>query len=89
MKFDEDPRIKVARKSLVISWVFYFIYLAAVMASSYLLGTKPYLLGLPRWVAVGNIFIPVLFVIMVIFVAEKFIPDIPLTDNDKNGEEEE
>jgi len=89
MKFDEDPRIKVARKSLVISWVFYFFYLAAVMVSSYLLGTKPYLFGLPRWVAIGNILIPVLFVIMVIFVAEKFIPDIPLTDNDKNGEEEE
>jgi len=57
------------------------------MVSSYLLGIKPYLWGLPRWVAIGNIAVPVVFVIMLIFVVEKFIPDIPLTDDKEKPEE--
>ena len=81
MKFVEDPRIKEGRKSLALAWIYFFIYLTAIMVLSYTLGIKPYLWGLPRWVAIGNVLVPIIFVIMLIFVVEKFIPDIPLTDN--------
>ncbi|UCF05242.1 MAG: DUF997 family protein [bacterium] len=84
MKFVEDPRIKEGRKSLALAWIYFFIYLTAILVLSYTLGIKPYLWGFPRWVAVGNIMVPIIFVIMLIFVVEKFIPDIPLTDDDKN-----
>lgn len=84
MKFVEDPRMKVGRKSLALAWIYFFIYLTAMMVLSYTLGVKPYLWGLPRWVAIGNVVIPIVFVIVLIFVVERFIPDIPLT----NGEEE-
>jgi len=80
MKFIEDPRIKEARKSLALAWIYFFIYLAAIMVLSYTLGITPYVWGLPRWVALGNIGIPALFVIALIFVVERCIPDIPLTD---------
>jgi len=32
MKFDEDPRIKVARKSLALSWLYFTIYVIVIMA---------------------------------------------------------
>lgn len=89
MKFIEDPRIKVGRKSLVLAWLYFFIYLIVIMCSSYLLGIKPYLWGLPRWVAIGNIVVPIVFVIMLIFVVEKFIPDISLTDDEEEQEKKE
>jgi len=88
MKFIEDPRIKVGRKSLALSWIFYTIYLIVIMALSYLLNTKPYIWGLPRWVAIGNIIVPIAFIIILIFVVEKCIPDIPLTDNEEPKEKE-
>lgn len=59
------------------------------MGLSYCLGIEPYTLGLPRWVAVGNLFVPFLFVLGLIFVVEKFIPDVPLTDREKEEEEPE
>jgi len=86
MKFDEDPRIKVARKSLALSWLYFTIYVIVIMACSYFLGIKPLVLGLPRWVAIGNILVPALFVIGLIFFIEKLIPDIPLTDNEESEE---
>ena len=89
MKFIEDPRIKVARKGLAIAWIFYAAYLIVILVSSYFLGIKPYIFGLPRWVAIGNLLIPIVFVIALIFVAEKLIPDIPLTDDDDEEESEE
>jgi uncharacterized membrane protein YhdT len=55
----------------------------AVMAASYLLGIKQRLWGLPRWVAIGNILLPVAFVILLVFVVEKLIPDVSLTDDPK------
>ncbi|MBL7111361.1 MAG: DUF997 family protein [Bacteroidales bacterium] len=87
MKFVEDPRIKVARRCLVLAWLYFSIYLIVIMGSSYLLGIKPYLWGLPRWVAIGNILVPVVFVLILIFVVEKFITDIPLTDDKEKPEE--
>ena len=89
MKFIEDPRIKVAKRGLVVAWIFFALYLIAILVLSYALGIKPYVLGLPRWVAIGNLLVPVAFVIALIFVAEKLIPDIPLTDNGDEEESEE
>ncbi len=84
MKFIEDPRIKVARKALTIAWLFLAIYLLVIMVISYTLGIKPYMWGLPRWVTIGNIIIPIVFIILLVFVVEKFIPDIPLTDDEES-----
>lgn len=89
MQLNEDPRIKAARKGFGLAWIYFSIYVAAVMGLSYLLGTKPYLWGLPRWVTIGNIVVPVVFVILLIFVVEKFIPDVPLTDEKQKPEKKE
>lgn len=88
MRFIEDPRMKVARRILALGWVYFTLYLAVIMVTSFILGTKPYVWGLPRWVAIGNIIVPAFFVILLVFVAEKLIPDIPLTDGKKREEEE-
>jgi len=82
MKWTEDPRTKISRRAFLLAWAFFAVYLVAVMAASYLLGIKPRLWGLPRWVAFGNILLPVCFVILLIIVVEKFIPDVPLTDDE-------
>ncbi len=88
MKFIEDPRIKVARKCLALSWIYFTIYLMVIMGFSYFLGIKPYLLGLPRWVAIGNILVPIVFILALVFVIEKFFPDIPLTDDEDSENKE-
>lgn len=82
MKFNEDPRIKIGWKCLVLAWLYYTIYLLVIMGFSYILGIRPYVLGLPRWVAFGNIVVPVVFVLLLIWVVEKFIPDISLTEDE-------
>jgi uncharacterized membrane protein YhdT len=89
MGFTEDPRIKEGRRSLALAWGYFFIYLAVIMILSYSLGIKPYVWGLPRWVAIGNIIVPIVFVIVLIFVVEKFLPNIPLTDDEQKSDEEE
>jgi hypothetical protein len=33
MKRSEDPRIKVSRRAFLVSWVFFSVYLMAVMAA--------------------------------------------------------
>ena len=88
MKFTEDSRIKISRKVLALAWLYFAFYLLAIMGSSYLLGIRPLLWGLPRWVAIGNIIVPVVFVILLIFVAERFIPDISLTEDEDSAREE-
>ena len=88
MKFTEDPRMKGARRCLLVAWVFFALYLIVYMGLSYTLGIEPYVLGLPGWVTVGNLFVPFLFVLGLIIVVEKFIPDVPLTDREAAGEEE-
>jgi len=82
MKFVEDPRIKIARKSWLVSWIFFGAFVFLVLFLSYSLGNKPYVLGLPRWVALGAVLIPTVFTVLVVFIAERFIPDIPLTDEE-------
>jgi len=87
MKFLEDPRIKIARKSLVVSWIFFGVFVFLVLLLSYSMGNKPYIFGMPRWVALGAVLVPAVFTILVIFIAEKFIPDILLTDEEKLTDE--
>ena len=89
MKFTEDPRIKIAQKTLALSWLYFTIFLIFIMGCSFLLGIKPYIWGLPAWVAIGNVVVPIAFVIILIFVIEKFVPDIPLTDIEQKSEEEQ
>jgi uncharacterized membrane protein YhdT len=82
MKRTEDPRVKVSRRAFLLAWIFFSVYLLAVMAASYFLGIKPRLWGLPQWVTIGNILIPAGFVILLIIVVEKLIPDVSLTDDE-------
>lgn len=87
MKFRQDPRIQIARKSLVVSWVFFGVFVFLVLVLSYSMGNKPYIFGLPRWVAMGAVLVPTVFTVLVIFIAEKLIPDIPLTDEERFSDE--
>ena len=80
MKVAEDPRIKVARRGLVLSWTFYSVFLAVVLGTAALLGNLPHVLGLPRWVAWSCIVVPAAFVLVLITIVERLIPDIPLSD---------
>jgi len=89
MKFEEDSRIKIARKTLVLSWLYFTVFLIFIMGCSFLIGIRPYIWGLPAWVAIGNIVVPIVFVIMLIFAIEKFVSDIPMTDDDQKSEEEQ
>ncbi|MEA2006069.1 MAG: DUF997 family protein [Acidobacteriota bacterium] len=85
-KFVEDKRVKIARKIFAIAWIYFSFYLLFIIGLAYISGTKPYVWGLPRWVVIGNIVVPIAFVIMLIFVTERFIPDIPLTDDKEKSE---
>ena len=89
MTFIEDPRIKVAKKTLALSWIYFTIFLICIMGASFLLDIKPLIWGLPAWVAIGNVVVPIAFVIILIFVIEKFVPDIPLTDKEQQSGEEQ
>jgi len=88
MKFIEDSRVKISRKVFTLAWIYYALYLLFIMGSSYLLGVRPYIWGLPCWVFIGNILVPVVFVLLLIFLAERFIPDIPLTEDEDSEREE-
>lgn len=87
MKFVEDPRIGVGFKCFIFSWVYFGIYVLILMILSYHLGWEPSVLGLPRWIAIGNILFPIFSMIILVFAVGKFIPDIPLEDDDKENEE--
>ncbi len=43
-------------------------------------GNQPLMFGLPRWLALSSIIVPAVFVVALIPIVEKLIPDIPLTD---------
>lgn len=88
MDFKKDPRIKTARKILLIASSFFALYVIALLLCSYLLGHEPLLFGLPLWVAVGNLIVPVVFVVLLILIAEKMIPDISLTDEEEEEKNE-
>jgi uncharacterized membrane protein YhdT len=80
MKLEQDPRIKVARRGLVLAWTFYSLFLAAVLGVAAAAGNDPLWFGLPRWVAFACFVVPAAFVAALIPIVEKLIPDIPLSD---------
>lgn len=84
----EDKRIKKARKIFILAWTYFALYLAVMMSLTYALGIKPYIWGLPAWVAVANLLVPLFFIIILIPVVEFFIPDISLTDEEDGPGEE-
>jgi uncharacterized membrane protein YhdT len=88
MKLIKDPRMKIAKKTLVYSWIFYSFFMAAVIVPGALLKLKPYIFGLPAWAAVSIIFVPVGFVLLLIVLIDKLIPDISLEDEEPRGDEE-
>lgn len=78
--FEEDPRVAVARRGLAISWTFYSVFLGAVLGMAAALGADPPILGLPRWVAVSCFVVPAVFVLILIPIVEKLIPDVDLSE---------
>ncbi|MFW6116793.1 MAG: DUF997 family protein [bacterium] len=85
MRLHEDPRVHQARRMWAIAWIFYSVFVACLMGFSYTLGVEPLIWGLPRWVAIGQIVVPIVFVLGLIAVAEKLIPDLPVTDEEETG----
>ena len=88
MKLIKDPRMKIAKRSLILSRIFYSMFSAAVIFFGATLKIKPYIFGLPAWAAVSIIFIPVGFVLLLIVIIDKLIPDISLEDEEPRGDEE-
>jgi uncharacterized membrane protein YhdT len=84
----KDPRMKIAKRSLIFSWIFYSVFSAAVIVSGAFLKIKPYIFGLPAWAAVSIIFVPVGFVLILIILIDKLIPDISLEEEDSSGDGE-
>jgi uncharacterized membrane protein YhdT len=86
MQIEEDPRIKVARRGLVLAWTFFSVFLGAVLVVAAAFDNEPLLFGLPRWVALSCIVVPALFVVALIPIVEKLIPDISLSDDDQEAQ---
>lgn len=82
MPFAEDPRIKVARRSLVLSWSFFAVFLVAAIAVAASFPNEPLLFGLPRWVALACVIVSAAFVAALVPIVEKLIPDITLSDEE-------
>jgi len=85
MQLEEDPRIKVARRGLILSWTFFTVFLATTMGVAAAFSNRPLLFGLPRWLALSSIIVPVVFVAALIPIVEKLIPDISLSDEKKEA----
>jgi uncharacterized membrane protein YhdT len=86
MPFDEDPRVKVARRSLVLSWTYFGVFLVATMAVAATFANEPLLFGLPRWVALSCIVVPAAFVAALVPIVEKLIPEIALSDEEDESQ---
>ena len=85
MEFEEDPRIKVARRGLVLAWTFFSVFLGATLVTAAAFNNEPLLFGLPRWVALSCIIVPAVFVVALIPIVEKLIPDISLSADDEEA----
>ena len=86
MRLEEDPRIKVARRGLVLAWTFFTVFLAAAFGAAAAFNNEPLLFGLPRWVALSCIVVPAVFVVALIPIVEKLIPDISLSDDEEEAQ---
>ncbi len=79
--FEEDPRVRVAKRGLALSWTFFSVFLAVTLGAAAVFGNEPPLLGLPRWVALSCLIVPAVFVVALIPIVEVLIPDVPLSDD--------
>jgi uncharacterized membrane protein YhdT len=61
------------------------VYLAATLVVAAAFGNEPWLLGLPRWAALSCIIVPGAFVVALIPIVEKCIPDISLSDEEEGA----
>ena len=80
MPFDVDPRIKVARRGLVLSWTYYTLFLVVALAAAAGFADEPLLFGLPRWAAWSCVIVPAVFVAALVPIVEKLLPDVALSD---------
>ena len=87
MRETPDQRPVIAKRVAIFAWIFLSGFLSVIMAASYLLGNEPMIMGLPAWVAIGNILVPIVFVGILIFAVERFIPDISLDDDNSPTED--
>jgi len=85
MQIEEDPRIKVARRGLTLSWTYFSVFLAVTFGTAAVFNSEPLLFGLPRWVALSCIIVPAAFVVALIPIVERLIPDISLSDEDEEA----
>ena len=76
-KFVEDPRFRVCFREMLLSYGFYFVFFLAVMITTYSLG-KELLLGLPLWFLIAGVVIPIIFIVILYFIAERVFQDTPL-----------
>ena len=86
MQYEEDPRIKVARRGLVLAWTFFTVFLGAALVTAASFNNEPLLFGLPRWVALSCMIVPAVFVVALIPIVEKLIPNISLSDEDEEAQ---
>lgn len=87
MNPSSDSRNHIARRVALFAWIFLSAFLTVIMGASYLLGNEPRIFGLPAWVAIGNVLVPILFVGLLIIAVERFIPDVSLDDTTTPEEE--
>ena len=85
MQLEEDPRVKVARRGLVLSWTFFSVFLAVAFGTAAAFNSEPLIFGLPRWVALSCFIVPAVFVVALIPIVEKLIPDISLSDEEEEA----
>ncbi len=85
MEFEEDPRIKVARRGLVLAWTFFSVFLAVAFGAAAAFKNEPLIFGLPGWVALSCVIVPAVFVVALIPIVEKLIPDISLSADDEEA----
>jgi uncharacterized membrane protein YhdT len=85
MQIEEDPRIRVARNGLALAWTFYSVFLAVAFGTAAAFGSRPLIFGLPRWVALSCIIVPAVFVVALIPIVERLLPDISLSDEDEGA----
>jgi len=76
-KIVEDPRFRVCFREMLLSYGFYFVFFLAVMVATYSLG-KELVLGLPLWFLIAGVVIPIIFIVILYFIAERVFQDTPL-----------
>jgi uncharacterized membrane protein YhdT len=78
MKIKEDHRLGFARRLWLISWLFYGVFVVVISIVAYSGQMTPYMFGLPAWLVKAEFFVPVIFIVALIILIEKLVPNIDL-----------